>query len=286
MKICIISKKEDKNARYLYQEFKKKDFSKVFLTDLTKLNVRISNKKIGVYYKTELNWDVYILRTSGEDLFSYLVASILENKAVVLPSSKSILALSNRGLLTKAVFESKSVFQPLTYFCPSAEAAKRAAIKFKKIALKFTKHGGKGVAIIERPSEASDLLSIFSGLAEPFCIQRFVEGEILKTLLVGEEVIGIKEYPKPGEERSHKGKREYIRVKEEVKTFLVKLAKHLGVFLFEADFILSKRRYFFIDMSLNPDLEMYATLSGKNIGAIYADYILRNYSIQQPSLNL
>ena len=284
MKICIIGKKEDKHSRYLYEEFRKKDFSSVFLTDLTKLNVRISNQKIGVYYKTELNWDVYILRAGREDPFAYLVSHILEEKAVVLPSAKSILAVSNRGLLARAIFESKSVLQPLTYISCSAEAAKRIAIKFRKIALKFTKHGGKGVAIIEKPSEASDLLSIFSGLAEPFCVQRFIEGEVLKTLIVGEEVIGIKEYPKAGEERSHEGKREYVRVKEEVKTSLIKLAKYLGAFLFEADFIETKRKYILIDISLNPDLEMYAAHSGKNIGAIYADYILRNYSVRQPSL--
>ncbi len=284
MNICIIGH-QDENSRYLYEEFRKKDFSKVFLTDISKLNVRISNKKISVYYKTELNWDVYLLRTGAEDSFSYLLANTLEEKAVVLPLSKAILSVGDRGLLAKTIFESKSLLQPVTYISSSDEAAKRAAIKFKKIALKFGKHGGKGVAIIDKPSTSSDLLSIFSDIAKPFCVQKFIEGEIIKTLVVGEEVIGIREYIPAEEERSHEGKKEYLRLKEEVKSALLKFAKHLGANLFEADLIKGKRKYFLIDVSLNPYLKMYADLSGKNVGAIFADYILRNYSAVQKNLN-
>jgi glutathione synthase/RimK-type ligase-like ATP-grasp enzyme len=285
MKICIIAAKEDENARYLYEEFRKKDFSKVFLADIAKLNIRVSNKKISVYYKNELNWDVYVLRTGAEDPFSYLIANTLEEKAVVSPSSKAILSVGDRGLLAKAIFESRALLQPVTYISSSDEAAKRAAMKFKKIALKFGKHGGKGVAIIDKPSTSSDLLSIFSDIAKPFCVQRFVEGEIIKTLVVGEEVIGIKEYVPAEEERSNEGKKEYIRLKEDVKSALIKLAKHFGTYLFEADLIKDKRKYFLIDVSLNPYLKMYAELSGKNIGAIFADFVLRNYSTIQSSLN-
>jgi ribosomal protein S6--L-glutamate ligase len=284
MNICIIATKDDEHARYLYEEFQKKDFSKVFLTDISKLNVRISNKKISVYYKTELNWDAYLLRTGAEDPFSYLVANTLEEKAVVLPSSKAILSVSDRGLLAKTIFESKTLLQPVTYISSSDEAAKKVAIKFKKIALKFGKHGGKGVAIIDKPSTSSDLLSIFSGIAQPFCVQKFIEGEIIKTLVVGEEVIGVKEYVPAEEERSHEGKKEYLRLKEDIKSTLLKLAKHLEAYLFEADLIKGRRKYFLIDISLNPDLKMYAELSGKNVGAIFADFILKNYSTRQSSL--
>ena len=91
MNICIICKTEDNNARYLYEEFRKKNFSKVFLTDLDKLSVRISNKKSAVQYKTDLNWDVYIMRTIAEDFrFSCLISSILEKEAHVLPSSQTL----------------------------------------------------------------------------------------------------------------------------------------------------------------------------------------------------
>jgi glutathione synthase/RimK-type ligase-like ATP-grasp enzyme len=188
-------------------------------------------------------------------------------------------------LLAKTIFESKTI-QPLTYISFSAEAAKKVAMKFKKFALKFVKHGGKGVAIIERPSTASELLDIFSHLAQPFCIQRFIGGEVIKTLVAGEEVLAIKEYPQPGEERSTEGKREYIKVKEEVKAALIKLAKYLKAPLCEVDLIERNRIYFVIDVSLNPDLKIYADLSGRNVGAIFADYILRNFSKMQPPLNL
>jgi glutathione synthase/RimK-type ligase-like ATP-grasp enzyme len=285
MNVCIIRKKEDENARYLYEEFRKKDFSKVFLTDLVKLNARISNKRMGVNYKTELkDWDIYLMRSGVEDFpFSYLITSILEENSLVLPSSKAVLNCSNRGLLAKAFFESKTI-QPLTYICFSTEAAKRIAMKFKKFALKFEKHCGKGVAILERPSTASELLDIFSDLPQPFCIQKFIEGNIIKALVVGEEVVGIKEYPKPGDEKSNVGKKEYIRLKEAVKTELLELSKRLQAFIFEVDLIERHRKYFAIDVSLCPDLKMYAELSGKNIGSIFADYILRNYSKWQSPL--
>jgi glutathione synthase/RimK-type ligase-like ATP-grasp enzyme len=286
MNLCIIAKTEDKSARYLYAECKKKNFDKVFLADLSKLNVRISNKAIGIRYKRGFDWDVYVMRTGAGDFpFNYLVAKVLEKKTVVLPSSKAILSCSDRGLLAKELFEAKTI-QPLTYISFSVEAAKKAAVKFKKFAVKFVKHGGKGVAIIERPSTASELLDIFSHLAQPFCIQRFIEGQVIKALVVGEDVIGLREYPQPGEERSNEGKREYIKLNEEVKSDLIKLTRHLKAYLFEVDLIERNRKYFVIDVSLNPDLKMYAELSGRNVGSIFADYILRNYSTIQPSLSL
>ena len=287
MNLCIIATKEDYNARYLYEEFKKKNFSKLFLADLAKLNVRISGKKLSVRYKTDLNWDVYMIRTGVEDFpFNYLVADILEKEVLVLPSSETILNCSDRGLLAKILFESNTFVQPLTYVSSSAEAAEKVAIKFKKFALKFVKHGGKGVAILEKPSTTSELLNIFSDLAQPFYIQRFIEGDIIKALIVGEEVIGIKEYVPTKEEKSNEGKKEYIRLKEGIKSTLLKLAKYLKAPLFEIDLIKNNRRYFIIDISLNPDLKMYTDISGKNVGAIFADYILRNYSTKQRLIDI
>ncbi len=287
MNLCIIAAKEDEDARYLYEEFKKKGFSKLFLADLAKLNVRVSGKKLSVRYKTELNWDAYFIRPAGEYFpFSYLVASILEEQAPVLPPASTILNCYDRGLLAKTIFDSKTLFQPLTYISSSADAAEKTAIKFKKLALKFVKHGGKGVAILEKPSTASELLDIFSDLAQPFFIQRFVEGEIIKALIVGEEVIAFKEHVPIKEEKSQEGKKEYIKLEEELKSTLIKLAKYLKAPLFEIDLIKHGRRYFAIDVGLNPGLKMRAELSGKNVGAIFADYILRNYSTTQTPLDL
>lgn len=78
MNVCIIGAQRDKNARYLYEEFKKKEFSKVLLVDLAKLYVEMS-KVAKVYYRTELDWDAYIMRPRVEEFpFTFLVASILE----------------------------------------------------------------------------------------------------------------------------------------------------------------------------------------------------------------
>ena len=282
MNLCIIRKQKDEEARYLYEEFKKKDFSKIFLADLTKLNIRISKKKISVNHKTELKWDIFILKCrEGDFPFSYSLADTLEKQAIVLPSAKAVLACSDRGLLAKAIFDSKIVLQPLTYLFSSPEAAKKVAVKFNKFALKFHKHGGKGVVILDKTSTATDFLDVFSGLAQPFCIQRFIKGDVIKVLVVGEEVIAVKEYPSPDMERSNLGRKEYVRIKEEVKADLRAFAKHLNAFLLEVDLIEKNQRYFIIDISLNPDVCMYARLSGKNVGAIFADFILRNYSAKQ-----
>jgi glutathione synthase/RimK-type ligase-like ATP-grasp enzyme len=284
MNICIIKRNEDSESiKYLYEEFKKKNFSKVFLTDLAKLDVRISPKKIGVRCRGDFDWDIFLMRRGVEDFpFSYLVASVLEEKGIVLPSSKAILNCADRGLLARAIFKS-GVLQPITYISSSAESAEKSAIKFKKFAIKFVQHGGKGVAILEKPSAASELLDVFSNLSQPFCVQRFIDGDIIKALVVGDEVIAMKERPKAGEEKSNEGKREYMRLNEEVKCDILKFAKYLNAFLFEVDLIKNNNKYFVIDVSLNPNLTMYAEISGKNIGAIFADYILKNYSKELPT---
>lgn len=284
MKLCIVAKKEDAQARYLYEECKRKPFEKVLLADLAKINVRISGKNIDVYYKRKFDWDVYFLRVETTSFpFSYLVSKVLEKKGVVLPSSEAILNCSDRGFLARALFEAKMLL-PLTYISYSAEAAKKAAARFRKSAIKFLKHGGKGVAIVEKPSNVSELLDIFSDLTQPFCIQRFIPGEVIKVLVVGEDTIAIKEYPPPREERSNVGKREFVKLKEKEKEELIKLAHYFKANLFEVDLIKKNRRYFVIDVSLNPDLKMYAELSGRNVAAIFADYILRKYSSLQPPL--
>jgi len=278
MRVCIVAKNTDEEARYLYEEFKKKNFSKVFLADLTKLSVKASNKNINIYYKKKFDWDIYVIRALAEDfLFNYLVAEVLPNKAIILPSAKAILHCSSRGLFAKAIFEAK-VTQPLTHISLSAESAKKIATRFKKCALKFAKHGGKGVVIVEKSSNVSEFLDVFSHLDQPFCVQKFIKGEITKVLVVGEDVIAMTECPKPGEERSNEGKREHVRINDELKLNLINLAKHLGTFLFEIDLIEKNSRYFAIDVSLTPNLKMYSEISGRNVAAIFADYILQKYS--------
>ena len=279
MNICIIQKnEEDQSARYLYEEFKKKNFSKVFLTDLKKLDVRMSPRKIRVRCKNVFDWDVFVIRARIEDFpFNYLVASILEENSAVLPSSKAILNCIDRGLLSKAIHES-NVLQPITYVSSSAKTAKKAAVKFNKFAIKFARHCGKGVAILEKQSPASEILDVFSGLAQPFCVQRFIKGDVIKVLIVGEEIIAIKEYTKEGKEKSNEGKRESVKLGENVKCEMLKLSKCLKAQLLEVDLVENQGRYFVIDVSLGPDLKIYADISGKNIGAIFADFILKNYS--------
>lgn len=279
MNICIIQKnEEDQSARYLYEEFKKKSFSKVLLTDLKKLDVRMSPQKISVRCKNVFDWDVFVMRPRIEDFpFNYLIASILEKNSAVLPSSKAILNCMDRGLLSKAIHES-GILQPITYVSSSAKNAKKAAVKFNKFAIKFARHCGKGVAILEKQSPGSEILDVFSGLAQPFCVQRFIKGDIIKVLVAGEEIIAIREYHKKGEEKSNEGKRESVKLEESAKFEMLKLSKYLKSFLFEVDLVENQGRYFVIDVSLGPDLKIYADISGKNIAAIFADFIIKNYS--------
>lgn len=279
MDICIIQKDEkDEGGRYLYEEFKKKNFSKILLTDLKKLDVRMSPQKISIRCKSIFDWDTFVIRVMPSQFpFNYLVASILEKKSIVLPSSKAILCSIDRGLLSKAIFES-GVLQPITYVSSSTKIAKKAAIKFNKFAIKFARHCGKGVAILEKQSPASEILDVFSGLAQPFCVQRFIKGDIIKVLIVGEEVIALREYHKKGEEKSNEGKKESVKLEENVKCEMLKLSKYLKSFLFEVDLVENQGRYFVIDVSFGPNLEMYADISGKNVASIFADFILKNYS--------
>jgi len=278
MNICIIAKNTDKEAVYLYEEFKKKNFKKVFLADLAKLNIRVSNRGVGISYKNKFDWDVCVIRPRVEDFaFCYLISDIMKKKSACLPTPQAILNCSNRGLMAKAILEAKGT-QPLSYICLSTESAKNIATRFKACALKLAKHGGKGVVLVKKSSNASELVDIFSDLDQPFCIQRFINGEIIKTLIVGEEIIAMRELPKNGEERSNFGKREHIKIKEEVKNDLLSLSKYLGAFLFEVDLIEKNSKYYIIDVSLTPNLEMYCEISGRNVGALYADYILQNYS--------
>jgi len=278
MNVCFIAKSTNKEAIYLYEEFKKKNFTKVFLVDLAKLNIRISNKSIGIGYSKKFAWDVYIIIARSNDFsFNYLLAEVLQKKATVLPSPKAILNCSDRGLLAKVIFEAK-VKQPLSYISLSTEGAKGIATRFKKCALKFANHGGKGVAIVNKSSNASEFVDIFSHLEQPFYIQKYISGDIIKVLVVGDEVIAMKEQPKPGEARSNDGKREHIRLDEKTKAELIGLSTYLGASLFEVDLIEKGSEHFIIDLSLSPSLEMYSEISGRNVGALYADYILQKHS--------
>ena len=277
VKLCIVKNGSNEAAIKLYEECKKNSkFSKVFLADLSKFIARIEKEKILISYKEgELDYNIYFLRTDPEEFpFNYLIASVLEkNGCVVIPSSNAILNCSNKCLIAKMLHDF-NFEQPTTYFSFSPETAKRIATNFAKVVLKFSKHGGKGTTILENKSNVSEFIDIFGEIAKPYCLQEFVEGEVIKNLVIADLVFSIKEYPKDGENRSNIAKkRELIKLSQQTNENLISISDKMQAYCCEIDLIESNKKYYVIDISLNPNLEMYAKITGTNIYKILATYL-------------
>ncbi len=272
VEVCIIGY-EDQNSVDVYNECEKR-IGSVFLVDISKLAVSAERTVEILYRNTPLACEVCVIRPRVEDFpFTYIIASTLEEKgALVMPSSRAILACSNRCLLIKELCRF-NVKQPKSYFSISPSTAKKLASEFEKVVIKFLKHGGRGVTILESKSSTSEFLDIFEGLAKPFCLQNFVKGQVIKTLVVGSEVYAFKEYPREGEARSNEGRREFVKLGKNINERLVRVSQALGAPCCEIDLIDDGKNQFIIDMSLNPNLRMYQEVSGTNIAAIYSEYI-------------
>ena len=293
-KLCIIKNNNNKSTIKLYEECKKNSkFSKIFLADLSKFITCIEKENILVSYKEEnLDYDIYFFRVDPEDFpFTYLLASLLEKKkAIVIPSSNTILNCSNKCLMSKMLSDLYSYY-PTTYFSFSPEIAKKIATNFERVVLKFSKHGGRGVTVLENKSNVSEFLDIFSDIAKPYCLQKFVEGDIVKNLIIGDSVFSIKEYPKEGELRSNIAKRrELIKLSQKISDELVQLSNKMQAYCCEIDLIESNENYYIIDISLNPDLEMYAKITGTNIYTVLSNYLFefvkQKKEIENPFMRL
>ena len=277
MKLCIIADKEDKVALYIYEEAKKfKEISNNILVSIEKLYIE-GNEKIVYRDKDITDYDFCILHIPCNTFpFSYLAAGILHNKKVILSHEpKAFLYLSNRALMIKA-FERAKVNYPKTYLTMAPEVSKNIVNKFDKLVFKLADvHGGKGIMIVRDKSTANGLIDAMYTSSKSFCMQEVIEGEVVKLLVVGEEVIGIKEIPKPGEDRSNVAQsRIYFRPSDELIEIGKKIAKEIGALCCEVDIIERQNKYYAIDISINPSLLMYKELSGKNVANILLNSML------------
>lgn len=277
MKLCVIASEGDKPALYLYEESKKfKEISNSILVTLPKLYIE-GNEKVVYRDKDIADYDFCILHVSSNTFpFSYLVTSILHNKKVILTHEPNALFyLSSRALLAKA-FDRAKVRYPKTYLTLAPEVSKNIVSKFDKLVFKLVDvHCGKGIVVIKDKSTANAIIDSMHSASKPFYMQEVIEGEVIKLLIIGEEVIGVKETPKPGEERSNVAqKRTFLRPSDELCEIGRKVAKELGALCCEVDVIEKDGKYYAIDISINPDLLMYKELSGKNIANILLNSLL------------
>ncbi len=277
MELCIIGNKDDKSAIYLYEESKKfKGISNSVLVTLPKLYIE-GNEKVVYKDKNIANYDFCILHVPCDKFpFSYLISSILRNKKVILTQEpKATLYLSNRALLAKAFGRAK-VKYPKTYLTLSPEVSKNIVGRFDKIVFKLADvHGGNGIMVIKSPSTANAIIDSMHSASKPFYIQEVIKGKVTKLLVIGEEVIGIEETPKQGEDRSNIAQRRtFLRPSDELSELGKRVAKEIGSLCCEVDFIERKGEYYAIDISIDPNLLMYKELSGKNVANILFNSIL------------
>ncbi|OYT43597.1 MAG: hypothetical protein B6U88_00460 [Candidatus Aenigmarchaeota archaeon ex4484_56] len=271
MKLCIIANKDNKVALYLYEEAKKiKEISNNILVSIEKLYIE-GNEKIVYRDKDITDYDFCILHIPCNTFpLSYLTTCILNNKKVILSHEpRAFFYLSSRVLMIKA-FERAKVNYPKTYLAMAPEVSKNIVNKFDKLVFKLADvHGGKGIVVVKEKSTANGVIDAMHTSSRSFCMQEVIEGEVIKLLIVGEEVIGIKEVPKPGEDRSNIAQsRRYFRPSDKLIKIGRKVAKEIGALCCEVDIIEKGDKYYTIDISINPNLLMYRDLSGKNVANI------------------
>ncbi len=277
MKLCVIGNKDDKSALYIYEESKKfKEISHSILVTLPKLYIE-GYEKIMYRDKDITNYNSCIMHVRCDMFpFSYLVSNILHTKKVALSHEpKASLYLSNRALLAK-VFDRAKVKYPKTYLALSPEVSKNIVSKFDKIVFKLANvHGGKGVMVINEKSAAKSIVDSMHSTSKSFYMQEVIEGEVTKLLIIGEEVIGIKEIPKQGENRSNIAQsRISLRPSDELSEIGRKVAKEVGALCCEVDIIEKEGEYYAIDVCVDPDLLMYQKISGKNVANILLNAML------------
>ena len=268
MKLCVIGDEGNLSARAIYNESKKfKGISKSILVSLPKLY--IENYEKVMYRDNNLSdYDACVLYPPPAAFpFTYMIAGILcKNKVALSHGPKSILYMHNRGLLTKALARAKVNF-PKTYLTLSPEVSKNIVNKFNKIVFKLTgTHGGMGVMMVNRRATARSIIDTMHSSSKSFYMQEVVDGPVTKLLVLGEEVVGIKEIPKPGEDLSNKvQKRVSIRPSGELIEIGKKVATEIGALCCEVDVMGEEGSYNVIDASINPSLKLYGDVSGKNM---------------------
>lgn len=277
MKLCIIGNEGDLSTRNLYEESKKfKEISKSLLISLPKLYID-GYEKVMYRNKDISDYDACILYAPPSAFpFTYMIASILsKNKVALSHDPKSIIYMHNRGLLTKALARAKVNF-PKTYLTLSPEVGKSIVNQFNKIVFKLTgTHGGMGVMIVKRKATARSIIDTMHSTSKSFYMQEVVKGPVVKLLVLGEEVIGVKETPKPGEDLSNKmQKRVSIRPSDELSEIGRKVAKEIGSLCCEIDVMGDEGNYNVIDASINPSFRLYERVSGKNIANIMLNALL------------
>jgi len=277
MKLCIISDKEDKSAVYLYEESKKfKKISSSILIPIEKLYID-GYTKIMYRDKDITDYNSCIMHVQGNMFpFSYIISNILHSKKIALSHEPTaLLYLSNRALLAK-IFTRAKVKYPKTYLALLPEVSKNIVAKFNKIVFKLVDvHGGKGIVVVKDKSTANGIIDSMHSTSKPYYMQEVIEGEVTKLLVVGEEVIGIKEIPKQGEDRSNVAQsRISIRPSDELNEIGKRIAREIKALCCEVDIIEKDEEYYAIDVSINPSLLMYKRISGKNVANILLNAML------------
>ena len=277
MKLCIIGAEGNISARTLYEESKKfKEISKSLLISLPKLYIENYDKVM--YRNKDLSeYDACILYPPPHAFpFTYMIACILSrNKVALSHDPKSILYMHNRGLLTKALARAK-VNYPKTYLTLSPEVGKTIVNQFNKIVFKLTgTHGGMGVMVVKRKATARSIIDTMHSTSKSFYMQEVVKGPVTKLLVLGEEVIGIKETPKPGEDLSNKMQsRISIQPSNELSEIGRKVAKEIGSLCCEVDVMGDEGNYNVIDASIDPSLKLYADASGRNMANLMLNALI------------
>lgn len=276
MKLCIIGGgSKDKSALYLYEESKKfKEISKSLLVSLPKLYVE-GYERVVYRNKDITNYDFCILHVLNNAFpFNYIVANILKNRGVILTHKPKAYLYVNKLFLPK-VFNKAKVKYPKTYLTIAPEVSKYIVDEFDKLVFKLMDvHSGKGVIVLKDKSAADAIIDTLHRTSKHFCMQEVIEGEVIKLLVVGKEVIGVKETPKPDEMRSNIfQKRTFFKPSNELSKIGRRVARALGALYCEVD-VIGEGEYYAIDISVHPNLLMYKELSGRNIAKILLNSLL------------
>ncbi len=194
--------------------------------------------------------------------FCYQLAKICETFIPVSASSKTLFLFKNRALLQRFLAANGIKVRKLYVF--SEVTAASVVLKKLKLPVILQFPDGKRIPV-KNEDTFRELISALPKDTVLTAEKPLKPEYVLKTLVIGDEILA---FEKSGE------KTKGVSVSGEVCEIAEKLRKILGLWFFSVDILPYKKSFLVNDIWLNPDFELYETVTGRNVKKLLAETIV------------
>lgn len=169
--------------------------------------------------------------------------------------------LSKKQYLYKVLSE-KNIPMPNTVIAGSERSASGVKeLNFPIVARRFQGFKKREMSLLSDEEELEDFSRTTEYGKELLIFQEFVEGDVYKCLIIGDEVVSIKlENEGEWNLRTKNANEKYYNVSSEMKELAVEASNAIGAKVCRAKIVGDK----IVDMRPNPDIKHFQDVSGKN----------------------